>query len=71
MRLKRPGITMMMNRRQAAMMAAQMRHPAGKAIPPSAEVQSWQQKYQMVGGRQGLRSDAALVANRLRPGVAP
>lgn len=37
-------MTMMMNKRQAAMLAAQMRHPAGKAIPPSAEVQNWQWK---------------------------
>ena len=30
-----------MNKRQAALLAAKLRHPAGKAIPPSPEVQRW------------------------------
>ena len=53
MRSKRSGEAMMMDKRQAAMLAAQMRHPAGKAIPPSGEVQSWQQKDQ--SGSAGSR----------------
>lgn len=30
-----------MSRREAAILAAKLRHPAGKAIPPSPEVQRW------------------------------
>jgi hypothetical protein len=30
-----------MSKRQAAILAAKLRHPAGKAIPPSPEVQRW------------------------------
>jgi len=45
MRLNRSGMMTMSrsrwSQRQAAMLAARMRHPAGKAIPPSPEVQMW------------------------------
>jgi len=30
-----------MSKRQAAIVAAKLRHPAGKAIPPSLEVRRW------------------------------
>ena len=40
MRLNRSGM-MTMSKRQAAILAAKLRHPAGKAIPPSPEVQRW------------------------------
>jgi hypothetical protein len=30
-----------MSKRQAALLAAKLRHPAGKAIPASPEVQRW------------------------------
>ena len=46
MRLNRSGAgdnddAIPMSKRQAAILAAKLRHPAGKAIPPSAEVQRW------------------------------
>jgi hypothetical protein len=45
LRLNRSGMMTMSrsrwSQRQAAMLAARMRHPAGKAIPPSAEVRTW------------------------------
>ena len=46
MRLNRSGAgdnddAIPMIKRQAAMLAARLRHPAGKAIPPSAEVRKW------------------------------
>ncbi|MGB6887837.1 MAG: hypothetical protein WBD88_06570 [Mycobacterium sp.] len=30
-----------MSKRKAAILAAKLRHPAGKAIPPSPEVRRW------------------------------
>jgi len=30
-----------MSKREAALLAAKLRHPAGKEIPPSPEVQRW------------------------------
>jgi hypothetical protein len=45
MRLNRSGMMTMgryrWSKRQAAMLAARLRHPAGKATPPSPELQRW------------------------------
>jgi len=52
MRLNRSGM-MTMSKRQAAILAAKLRHPAGKAIPPSAEVQRWADQESSGGFRSG------------------